>query len=65
MQIQAREPGMERLVELLQQVLAPGLNGVYYPPANVLTALHNALMQISDYPPPPALAPVRCESDRV
>ena len=54
---------MEALVQVLQLVLAPGLNSAYLPPADLLAALHNALMLIPDFPAPPAPEPVRCASD--
>ena len=64
MQIQASEPGMEDLVQVLQLVLTPGLDSVYIPPADLLNALHNALIQIPDCPTPPAPEPVRCASNK-
>ncbi len=48
MQIQPREPGTEALVHLLQLLLTPGLNMPYITPADVLTELHNRLLQIPD-----------------
>ena len=63
MQIETSKPGMEDLVQVLQLVLTPGLDSVYIPPADLLNALHNALIQIPDCPTTPAPEPVRCASD--
>ncbi|BDA48834.1 probable PR5-like receptor kinase [Coccomyxa sp. Obi] len=59
LQIQPREPDMDDLVQLLQLLLAPGLDRAYCPPAEDLSALYNALTQIPDYPAPPAPEPAR------